>query len=149
MQKSLKSCIIALGLVAGIAGLKVYAEEMKKVAPMGKEVVWPADQLQFKDVMPGIKRAVLWGDPATGKYGSVTKFDAGIKHALHTHSSDIKIVVISGMFVYGADGKETHLGAGSYLLIPANKQHNSGTDAGSDCTFFEESPGKFTMTMVK
>ena len=150
MNSLIKTGAFALMSVAVMAAGQLSIAQEKKMpgaASTTKEVVWPAEQIQFKDVIAGVKKAILWEEPITGRYAALTKFAAGTKNALHTHSSDIKMVVISGTFVYGSDGKENKLGPGSYLLIPAGKEHTSGSD--SDCLFFEESPGRFTMNMVK
>jgi hypothetical protein len=49
----------------------------------------------------------------------LVKFAAGTDNGLHTHTYDIKAVVISGTFLYGSGGAAPkNLGPGSYLLIP-------------------------------
>ena len=111
-----------------------------------KETVKMADAMQFKEIAPGVTQAVLWGNPTKGAYGAITKIAAGTKLPLHTHASDIKIVVLSGAYVYEADGAVQKIGAGSYILVPGGKQHKSGAD--EDTAFFETSMGKFTMDPV-
>jgi len=114
--------------------------------PGGKEVVMLANQMQFKEVAPGVSKTVLWGDADSGPYGALTKFKAGTKNALHTHANDLRIVVFKGAYVYEADGKKTRIGPGSYMLVPGGKPHVSG--AIKDTLFFEESSGKFDLTFV-
>jgi quercetin dioxygenase-like cupin family protein len=111
-----------------------------------KEVVKMADAMQFKEIAPGVTQAVLWGDPAKGAYGAITKIAAGTTIPLHTHANDIKIVVLKGAYVYEADGAVQKIDPGSYILVPGGKQHKSGAD--DDTMFFETSPGKFTLDMV-
>ena len=148
MNSLIRMRIVAVAAIMFVGvGAFVVAEEMKKSVGV-KEIIWPADKIEFKAVVPGVTQAVLWGDPTKGKYGAITKFAAGIKHPLHTHSSDIKMVVISGTLIIGSEGVEHKLSPGSYILAPAGKKHTSGSDAGSECMFFEEGSGKFTMTMV-
>lgn len=164
-MRSFSKTVVAVAAVASAAAIAfaltpgALAGEKPKAGAMGaaktpvmsaaKEVVWPADQLQFKPVQPGITKAVLWGDPTKGAYGALTRFAAGTKVPLHTHSHDIKVVVISGTFVYGTTGGEQRLGPGSYLFEPGGKKHTSGAEAGADCLFFEESPGKWDIQMVE
>ena len=119
----------------------------EKVVP--REVVIPAGQMQFKDAAPGVLKAVLWGDPGKGAYATITKFALGTKNALHTHSHDIKVVVISGIFVYDSGSGEKRLGAGSYLFEPAGVKHTSGAGLDTDCLFFEESDGAFDLKPAK
>lgn len=134
---------LALGLLANSFAL---AEEK---AARSKEVVLPADKMQFKDVIPGVSKAVLRGDPAKGAYATLTKFAKGTLNAPHTHSHDIRIVVISGTFVYDSGGGEKRLGPGSYLVQPAGLKHTSGAGSEADCVFLEESSGKFDVKFVK
>lgn len=114
-----------------------------------KEVVWPADQIQFKEVVPGVSRAVLWGDPDKSAYEAITRFKKGQKNALHTHPSDIRIVVLSGTLTYDSGSGENRLGPGSYLVQPGKLKHTSGCTEDADCVFVEQSPGKFGLDFVK
>ena len=153
MAKMSRSLAIAAATVAAVIVLawipgSTTADNAGK-ASTAKAVAWPADQIQFKPVIPGVTKAVLWGDPDKGAYGTLTRFAAGTKNALHTHSHDIKIVVISGTFVLGTETGEKQLGPGSYALEPAGMKHTSGAAPGADCLFFEESDGKFDMKMLE
>src|SRR5262245_18617161 len=47
--------------------------------------------------------AVLSGDPAKGSYTLMRKVPAGTDNPLHFHSSEIKNVMISGVWYTGAD----------------------------------------------
>jgi quercetin dioxygenase-like cupin family protein len=131
------------------ASTPAAAGDAKAAAPAKaprKEIVKMADGMQFKDIAPGVTQAVLWGNPTKGAYGAITKIAAGTKLPLHTHANDIKIVVLSGAYVYEADGAVQKIGPGSYILVPGGKQHKSGADDAT--TFFETSTGKFTLDMV-
>jgi quercetin dioxygenase-like cupin family protein len=115
----------------------------------GQEVVWPADQVPFKEVVPGVSKAVLWGDPDKGPYGAITRFVKGLRNSLHTHSSDIRIVVVSGNFVYDSGSGEKSLGPGSVLFQPAGAKHVSGAGKDADCVFVESSDGPFDLKPVQ
>lgn len=114
-----------------------------------KEVVWPADAVVFKQVIPGISKAALWGDPSKGAYATLTRFTRGTRADWHTHSHDIRVVVISGTFIYDSGSGERRLGPGSYLLRPAGVKHVSGAGAEADCVFLEESDGAFDHAAAK
>lgn len=145
----------SLAVVAGfgLAAFSLMAVSLgwaaEKPAAASKEIVWPADKIQFKPVIPGVSKAVLWGDPDKGPYGALTKFAKGTKNALHTHTHDIKIVVISGTMVSNFGGGEKKLGPGSYVLEPAGAQHTNGAGEDADCLFFEESDGPFDLHWMK
>lgn len=98
---------------------------------------------------PGPMLSTLWGDPTKGAYAAIEKFPAGFSAPLHTHSSDHKIVVISGTWIHGEEGKpEVRAGAGSYLFQPKNQRHSTACDAASECVFYIESTGKFDLKIV-
>ncbi len=125
-----------------------YAQEK-----MTKEqVIWPADKIKWVDVpnAGGVKRAVLWGNPDEGASGVLYKFPAGQSFPLHYHTSEMKIVVLSGTLLYTpAGGSENKLGPGSYLSYGPKDQHISGTVQDSECTFFVEQTGKFDMVPIE
>ena len=89
--------------------------------------------------------SVLSGDPASGEYTQMRKAPAGADNPLHSHSSRIKNVIISGVWYTGdkdsASAKD--FGPGSIVVMPANWVHVSGCRAGSDCVFYQEGKGKF------
>jgi quercetin dioxygenase-like cupin family protein len=118
-----------------------------------KFVVWPAADLKWEalaDAPPGPMLSTLWGDPTKGAYAAIEKFPAGFSVPFHTHPANHKIVIISGTWIHGEEGKpEVRLGAGSYLFQPANHRHTTACDAASECVFFIESNGKFAVKMVE
>jgi len=65
----------------------------------------------------------LWGDPATGPYGALMRVPAGFESPPHRHSSDERVIVISGSSVHWVDGESretaTVLRAGDFMLMPA------------------------------
>lgn len=129
-----------LALIASAAVLAAGAAAAKMKS---KAVFMPAEKMAFKALVPGVTRAVLWGDPDQGAHGTLTRFAAGTKHALHSHANDLRIVVLSGAYLYTTDSGTTKVGPGSYLLVPAGSRHMSGSD--EETLFLEESRGKFTL----
>lgn len=99
---------------------------------------------------PGVKIAVLWGDPANGRFGAFFKLPAGFAAPLHTHTHPMKVVIVSGTYIQGPDGgAEFRLGAGSYLMQPGgNYRHTTSCDSAADCVFFVESAGAFDLHVV-
>jgi quercetin dioxygenase-like cupin family protein len=116
-------------------------------------VVSPAADMKWEalaDAPPGPTLATLWGDPTKGAYAAIEKFPAGFTVPFHTHPGDHKIVIISGTWIHGEEGKpEARLGAGSYLFQPANQKHTTACDAASECVFFIQSSGKFGVKIVE
>jgi quercetin dioxygenase-like cupin family protein len=92
----------------------------------------------------GMQFSVLTGDPKKGEYTQVRKVPAGTDNPLHSHSSELKNVIIRGVWYTGADaGSARDFGPGSVIVMPAGWVHVSGCRAGSDCVFYQEGKGKF------
>lgn len=92
----------------------------------------------------GMQFALLSGDPSKGEYTQMRKVPAGTDNPLHSHSSELKNVIISGVWYTGKDAASARdFGPGSIVIMPANWVHVSGCRAGSDCVFYQEGKGKF------
>ena len=92
----------------------------------------------------GMQFAVLSGNPKSGEYTQIRKVAAGTDNPLHSHSSEIKNVIISGVWYTGLDAASAKdFGPGSIVIMPAGWVHVSGCRAGVDCVFYQEGKGKF------
>ena len=125
---------------AGIAGL---------LAQQGKVVHISAESATFKEVIPGVTKCVLWGDHDRGPYGGFTRFAPGHRNRMHTHSSDVRIVVMEGAYIYKAGGEEIRVGPKEYIFIPGGTPHVSRGDDKAGALFYEESMGKFDVNYVE
>lgn len=130
----------SLGIGVGIA-----------VAKSQKEATMvDSAKAEFKEVVPGVKKQVLWGNHDRGPYGAFTRFEPGLVNPMHTHSSEIRIVVLQGAYLYTPQGgQEMRVGPGSFISMPGGLAHTSGGDAKEGALFYEESQGKFDLKMVK
>jgi anti-sigma factor ChrR (cupin superfamily) len=116
-------------------------------------VVMPAADMKWTDLdpgAPGVKVADLWGTHAKDAFGALFKVPAGFAVPLHTHTYDMKVVIVSGTYVQAPEGKpEFRLGPGSYFMQPGgNYRHTTTCDKASDCVFFVESKGPFDLKVV-
>ena len=92
----------------------------------------------------GMQFAVLSGNPKIGEYTQMRKVPAGTDNPLHSHSSELKNVIISGVWYTGPNAASAKdFGPGSIVMMPADWVHVSGCRAGSDCVFYQEGKGKF------
>lgn len=92
----------------------------------------------------GMMFAVLSGDPTKGEYTQMRKVPAGTDNPLHSHSSELKNVIITGVWYTGVDSASARdFGPGSIVMMPANWVHVSGCRTGSNCVFYQEGKGKF------
>ena len=91
-----------------------------------------------------MQTAALSGDPRSGPYTQVRRVPAGTRNALHSHSSDITNVIISGTWYTGTDEASAgDFGPGSVIFMPADWLHVSGCRSGSECVFYQDGKGKF------
>ena len=143
--------LVVVGAYLATAGADEAKSKMKGAA---KEfVVRPAEGFEWKvlpNAPPGPTIATISGDPAKGPYTGIQKFPAGFSAALHTHDADHKIVVISGTWIHGEEGKpDVRLGPGSYLYQPAGMKHTTACDSASECVFFIDSSSKMNIKMAE
>lgn len=93
---------------------------------------------------PGMQFAVLSGNPSSGPYTQMRKVPAGTDNPLHSHSNEIKNVIIKGVWYTGPDtASAKDFGPGSIVVMPGNWVHVSGCRAGAECVFYQEGKGKF------
>src|SRR5687768_10135542 len=129
---------------------------MAKPAPepaVSRLVVMPAGDMKWADLdpgAPGVKVAPLWGNPAAGTFGALFKLPAGFAAPLHTHTHDMRVVILSGTYIQAPEGRpEFRLGPGSYFLQPGgNYRHTTTCDKAADCVFLVESEGGFDLKPV-
>lgn len=136
-------------VIAALALMLLVAATATSHKTASKDMTVSPDQLKFVQVMPGISRAMLWGDGAKGPYGAIARFAKGTKVDWHTHSHDIKAVVISGTLLYNNGSGEQRLGPGSFLQERSTVKHTTAATPDSDLEFYEEGTGPFDVKMVK
>ena len=123
------------------------AEETSAESP----IVLPAADLKWTELdptgAPGVKVAELWGDHRTGPFGAIFRLPPGFSAPLHTHTHAMKVVILSGTYIQGPEGKpEFRLGPSSYLMQPGGTyRHTTSCDPASECIFFVESSGAFDL----
>ena len=145
---------VALSFLAAVAAL-AQAEKKMSASKGGASaaVIMPAADLKWTDLdgAPGVKTVDVWGDHNKGAYKGFTKFPAGFTTPLHTHTSTMRIAIISGTFIHTPEGKpEARLGPGSYLLQPGGSyRHTTACDKASECLFYIEGDGKFDLIPVE
>ena len=139
------------GALAFLGSFALAAMVSAQMAAGKAPVFMPAADLKWAPLdpatAPGVMIADVWGDHTKGGFGAFTKFPAGFKTPLHTHTNEFKIVVIKGTFLQMPEGKaEVRLGPGSYLLQPGGAyRHTTACDEASECEFFIFSDGKFDL----
>src|SRR5262249_5033527 len=133
----------ALSLSLSLAATAA-AKKAARVVDVG-EIKWTAVPKSN-----GAQDADMWGSQKKGPHGAFHKFPGGWEAPLHTHSANLKLVVVSGTYIFGgADGAKKELASGSFVEIPGRLKHTSGCKAGGDCVIFIVASGRFDIKMVK
>ena len=146
-------CALPVGAMAQGSG-KTNAKPASKPAA-SPLVVIPSSEMKWVDLdpvgAPGVKFADLWGSHVSGAFGALLKLPAGFAVPLHTHTYEIKAVVLSGTYIQVPEGKpEFRIGPGSYFLQPGgNYRHTTACDKASECVLFVESKGAFDLKLVE
>jgi quercetin dioxygenase-like cupin family protein len=149
MKKLVVSGVAALIIVVASVGV---ARAQKESSKGTKPVIYvTAEQATFSPspTAAGVSMAVLWGDPNKGPHGTFTKFAPGYDAGMHTHTSDVWLVVIKGAYLYKDDEVEKRVGPGDFLRVPGGHKHWSGGDKAEGALFYQEGSGKFDLIPAK
>lgn len=146
----MRKVIIGFAMTLALALQFSGPAESQEKATKGKQAVFAtAEDSKYKEVAPGISKAVLWGNPEKGAYGAFTKFKPGLDNGMHTHTNDTWLVVIKGAYLYKDESGEKRVAPGAFIRIPAKHKHWSGGDAKEGALFYEEASGKFDLLPAK
>ena len=149
MKKLVVSGVTALLIVVASLGV---AQAQKESSKNEKDVIYAAaEQVTFSPspTAAGVSMAVLWGDPNKGPHGTFTKFAPGYDAGMHTHTSDVWLVVIKGAYLYKDDEVEKRVGPGDFLRVPGGHKHWSGGDKAEGALFYQEGSAKFDLIPAK
>jgi quercetin dioxygenase-like cupin family protein len=137
---------LVVAIITVALGARAYAEDPAQKHADVKPLMVSFTDLKWTALpeRPGMQFSVLSGDPKTGKYTQVRKVPGGTDNPLHTHSSELTNVIISGVWYTGVDmASARDFGPGSVVMMPANWVHVSGCRSGSECVFYQEGKGRF------
>jgi hypothetical protein len=134
-------------IAVACVSMRLLAQEGRAGTPEGRRPF----MVSFTDLkwieLPerkGMQFALLSGNPKTGPYTQIRKVPAGTDNPLHSHSSEVKNVIISRVWYTGANAASAKdFGPGSVVIMPADWMHVSGCRSGSDCLLYQEGKGKF------
>jgi len=147
----MKDSLMFFGITAALAIASWSGSVQGAEEPvMNKPVVFAtAEQAKYNEVIAGVSRAVLWGNAETAAYGAFTKFVPGFDAGMHTHTNDVWLLVIKGVYLYKDEAGEKRVGPGNFIRIPGKHKHWSGGDKQEGALFYEESAGKFDLIPAK
>ncbi len=150
MKKIARSCCGAISaalIVSAVATIPLVAQ----AKGAGASVAIAAADLKWNDVpnFPGVKMAVVSGDPAKGAAHFFMKFTPGFAAPLHHHSPGHYVTVLAGTMVLNIDGNDVKLPAGSYFSFTGMKPHMTRCETGAECTLFIDARGKWDVIPEK
>jgi len=116
----------------------------------------PASELQFTATAvfaPNgdgpLLAAPAFGDMAKGAHSTFIRMPSGFSGAVHTHTHDFRVAVISGVGVNVAvGGKDIPLPPGSYWFQPGGKKHVTKCISETDCLFYATQSEAFDYNVV-
>jgi gentisate 1,2-dioxygenase len=111
----------------------------------GELVFASAYGADYKEIVPGLSKAALWGNSDIGPYGAFTKMVPGFDAGTHTHTNDVWIVVLQGAYLYRDAAGERRVEPGDFFRIRGGMKHWSGADTKEGALFYEELSGKFDL----
>jgi hypothetical protein len=146
-----KSFAVAAILIIAAIAVAMNAQQMTKTegnqdAAATTPLMISLDDMKWTGLpeRPGMQFALLSGDPSKGAYTQMRKVPAGTDNPLHSHTNEIKNVIVKGVWYTGADtASAKDFGPGSIVLMPGNWVHVSGCRPGAECVFYQEGKGKF------
>jgi quercetin dioxygenase-like cupin family protein len=127
----------AAALLTGRAGASDAGPAEKAVA-----VALTPAAIDWKPVplVAGMASARVWG-PADGAQARFVRMPAGGKLPLHKHTANVRVVVVSGAYVYAVEGEpERRYEAGSFIVTPGGVPHVAG--CAEACVYYEEVDAK-------
>ncbi len=136
---------VAAGTLSAVAALGVaHSGDSKKPVHVDSATA------TYTKLNPGASQSAVRGDPTSGAHGAFTKFAPNFEAKLHTHTNDLRIVVVKGAYVYKPEqGDAIRVTPGQYLLIPGGVRHSTGSDAKVETIFYQEADGKFDLNLVE
>src|ERR1700730_13485843 len=141
----MKKLTLAAGLLCVLLATACGQAQKASTGNNMKSVIYvTAEKATYKQAPTGgVSMATVWGDPDKGVHGTFTKFEPGFDAGMHTHTSDVWIVVLKGAYLYKDEAGEKRVGPGDFLRVPGGHKHWSGVDKTEGALFYEEASGKF------
>ena len=145
MKQIIRSCIGVIGISGAALIVSALAANPALAKGHGASVTIAAADLKWTDVpdFPGVKMAIVSGDPAKGAAHFFIKFMPGFAAPMHHHNSDHYVTVVAGTVILNIDGKDTKLPAGSFFSFHGKKTHSTKCDAGTECVLSVDVRGKW------
>lgn len=96
-----------------------------------------------------ILAAAAYGDMTRGEHGTYIRMPAGFDGAVHIHTHDFWVAVVSGVAVNSAvGGIDVPLPQGSFWFQPGGRPHYTKCLSQVECVFFVNQNGPFDYIVI-
>ena len=134
---------IAGGAMAGTGGASNTAAKPNVNLPV-TELKWGSTGIVAPNGIGPLQAAPAYGDLSKGAHATFIKMPAGFVGAVHTHTHDFYVAVITGVAINTSVGdKDIPLPPGSYWFQPGGKPHVTKCISTTECIFFVSQGAKF------
>jgi quercetin dioxygenase-like cupin family protein len=133
--------IVSCAIASAVAVMPLVARALENQSGASLVALTPGDiKWEPQPNRPaGYMQFPLWG-PLDGFHARFIKWPAQAAIALHKHTADHRMVVISGTYLYGVNQRpDKEYGPGSFIVTPGGTPHTAGCPTG--CIFYEEVSG--------
>ncbi len=148
-----------LTLLTFIAALACSGAAFAQTAPAkpgSENISTPVTDLTFFDTgingvtdAGSILGASAFGDMTKGEHSTWIRMPARFNGAVHTHTYDFWVAVVSGVAVNtGVGGEDVTLPAGSFWFQPGGKPHYTNCISTVECVYFVSQNGTFDYNVV-
>jgi len=135
--------------LVGVIAAALFSAALVFGGEMGKSVVVPKADLKWKAMgNAGVAAAPVSGDMEKGPCSFFLKYPVGLVTPLHHHTSDHRVVLISGAVTLTAGGKDYKLGPGSYFMLGDKAAHVAKVEGSEEAIFFIQSDGPWDVVMA-
>jgi quercetin dioxygenase-like cupin family protein len=108
--------------------------------PRGIALTPDAFDWQPVPLLAGMTFAHVWG-AADGPQARFVRIPPSSMLPLHKHTASVRVVVVSGTYVYGVHGEPPRrYGPGSFIVTPGDVPHVAG--CAEACLYYEEVDGR-------
>jgi quercetin dioxygenase-like cupin family protein len=136
--RAARSLLLSLGIAALALGAGAAGRQSDRAA--GVALTPDALEWQPVPVLAGMTFARV-GGTADGPQARFVRIPANGMLPLHRHTATVRVVVVSGTYVYGTQGEPARrFGPGSFIVTPGDVPHVAG--CAEACLYYEEVEGR-------
>jgi hypothetical protein len=132
--------VVSFALAAVALAVRVHAGEARPGEQRSSALTPDALDWQPVPLLAGMTFARVWG-AADGPQARFVRIPENGMLPLHKHTATVRVVVVSGTYVYGVQGEPARrFGPGSFIVTRGDVPHVAG--CAEACLYYEEVDGR-------